>query len=569
MYKGKYDPIPLPEQGYCCITKPGYVCWSPTGGRFDAQKGYKVDHRVSIGKLVPGSRTMMYPNARYFEIFRPELGIRADRPLKAAGDKADEPVKEDETSSGQERKSESAGAYVHTGGISPGALSVAPGCGLWLFMQAVSERSGLIAAVRQCFPGRSQMVLALAMHAVAAPYESLSAFKSWGFLNYAGLRRLPEEAEIRALLGSAPMREALSGLNLSFCAGAAEHEIFALHAGGTGDLTPATAYYLDAETGLPLWCGEYYGILSDAVAVNDFPALKEPLIVLGESCDTAALKRCGRRGYIALLNGTSALIKELIKAHGDKLRTDSSLYQHPYRLCALLVESFQCAPGLLPHAVLTYADMEAAALRQAIYARIEWTSRWLKHRRVLTPWLKQAALPYVSLKELPQKGADGFNYESAVNQDAVSERLSTAGFGAILCSEPLTVTRALELKAIAEDVSLGAREQYLHWFSGLRADAEPQLWAGARCMWLLSLRLRQECVKALRDTGALGDHALPAALAHLSTLQMEHLGQNNTAALLYELTREQQQLLSAAGLNIPEMVARVSTCGPDLKSTGE
>ena len=68
MYAGKNDPVPLPTTGHLHTLKTGYVYWEDNG-KWDNEKKQTVDGRVSIGRIDPAHKGMMFPNRNYFLIF--------------------------------------------------------------------------------------------------------------------------------------------------------------------------------------------------------------------------------------------------------------------------------------------------------------------------------------------------------------------------------------------------------------------------------------------------------------------------------------------------------------------
>ena len=60
--------MPLPTTGHLHTLKTGYVYWEDNG-KWDNEKKQTVDGRVSIGRIDPAHKGMMFPNRNYFLIF--------------------------------------------------------------------------------------------------------------------------------------------------------------------------------------------------------------------------------------------------------------------------------------------------------------------------------------------------------------------------------------------------------------------------------------------------------------------------------------------------------------------
>ena len=76
MYAGKGESVALPTTGHLHILKTGYVYWE-NDGKWDNAKKQTVDGRVSIGRLDPNNKYMLFPNKNYFSIFE-SVGLNQD-----------------------------------------------------------------------------------------------------------------------------------------------------------------------------------------------------------------------------------------------------------------------------------------------------------------------------------------------------------------------------------------------------------------------------------------------------------------------------------------------------------
>ena len=66
MYSKIANPVPVPTVGQIHVAlKNGYVTWC-LKGKWDKEKKYTVDNRISIGKLVSSYKDLMYLNKNYF-----------------------------------------------------------------------------------------------------------------------------------------------------------------------------------------------------------------------------------------------------------------------------------------------------------------------------------------------------------------------------------------------------------------------------------------------------------------------------------------------------------------------
>lgn len=68
MYVGKVAPVKVPNEKSITIVGKGYVYYANTSS-YDGEKKHSVDNRICIGKLVEGSKDMMFPNDKYFDLF--------------------------------------------------------------------------------------------------------------------------------------------------------------------------------------------------------------------------------------------------------------------------------------------------------------------------------------------------------------------------------------------------------------------------------------------------------------------------------------------------------------------
>ena len=82
------DPVPVPSEGVIVNRTGNYRYVHHVLKAYRDEHGKPTNDRVSIGTLVPGSETMMYPNHRYSQFYSQEIEPGAKPPLQLMESKA-------------------------------------------------------------------------------------------------------------------------------------------------------------------------------------------------------------------------------------------------------------------------------------------------------------------------------------------------------------------------------------------------------------------------------------------------------------------------------------------------
>lgn len=444
MYKGKYDPVPLPTIGHLHILKTGYVIWN-LDSKWNKLKGYADEKRYSIGKLVEGSSTHMYPNECYFERVVP---------LLAAHGAVDEPDKAPILTNSSDDDSPTE---------LPGSFSYELCFGVYTALKQAVDKIGCLDALKTAFPECWEKIFAVAVHAADAQNSTAQDFPGWCYLNYCGLPRPLSDSELSALFREIAdgegIRDFLALFRESYrrrMPGAAQH---AVAFDSTNQNTSSegivmaeyghakkdeqlpvvnTALFVDEETGIPLYYEHFYGSLLDGSQTpftlenaQDLGFKKLFIMMDRAYCNKDCLRAYRDLEFAVMCPDSFSLVKELINAHAATIRNVSKYYIMEEDVYGLHIPG-TVYDGVAYDAYLYYDAARAEEERKSIHGRLRYfMSRALKRKRY-SKRLAETFAPWLTITKIETKDQNGIDFTVEVNHAKVQECLNNAGLFVVL-----------------------------------------------------------------------------------------------------------------------------------------
>ena len=391
MYAGKSEPVPLPTTGHLHTLKTGYVYWED-GGIWDNKRKQTVDRRVSIGRIDPDHKGMMFPNKNYFMIF----------------DAANPPQTD-----------------IRSVLSEPSPFSKTLSYGAYVAMLEAADHVGCVSALKKTFPEHWRDIFAAAIHSITAENSVAQDMPYWCFHNYCGLDSPLYSSEMSRLYEhisddpeSIPdfmyrFREAYneafpdSGLTLvgfdSTNQNTNSHGIELAEYGhpkvkeNLPDIN--TAMFVDELTGIPLYYEHFYGSLLDKTEtpftmekVKDLGFSKLFLMMDRGYFSQKALDSMEEYNFAIMCPETLQMVKQLFKEHSAGIKDSEKHYISEENIYGKRIRNIEACVNIY-NCYIYYDSKRAEDERSAIHTKVQLMIKAAYSRKRFSKKLQETFSP--------------------------------------------------------------------------------------------------------------------------------------------------------------------------------
>lgn len=573
MYAGGAKTVPLPKVGRCHILKNGYVYWEDDG-KWNSEKKRTIDHRVSIGKLVEGSRDRLYPNKKYFELFDEE-----GRP-KPKSTNALVPVKQEND---DDKKSSKAGSKLPDPGIFSTVLTFGP----WYVLTQAAEKIGCLPALKDVFPLQWKRIFALAIHSIVAEDSVAQDYSIWAFDNYTGLSKNLSSGEISDLytaISNDPdaIRDFISKFHenyLKLYPNAGENPVafdstnqntsskeieeaeygHAKEDEGLPDIN--TALIVDQETGIPLYYEHFLGSLLDKVQAPDTVEKMESLgftklffMMDRGYCSKKCADSMKEHFFGMMCMSSLKFVKTLIAKYASVIKDNEAYYisiEDIYGVMEPTVEAF----GGMYRAFVYYDAFRAQDERDTIHIKIEGLMKTVLKRKRYTDGLKKRYGKWLVIEQLPQKDPQtGRDFTVKVNTDAVQKCIDEAGYFVILSNTKKSAEEMIRIARMRDRDEKAFRRIKNHFGLTKTYIHNSRTYEGKMFTAFVALIICESYRWYIKSyLSAVSSRTTHTSLGELKKYKITQFNHDGKWIPMYAVTRAQKDILKDIGKTAKEM----------------
>lgn len=447
--------------GRARIYPSGYVYWI-TESKWDKALKRTVDDRVCIGKKVEDKDGWLYPNERFFRLFKESI----------------------------ETMEESNGKLS-----SRGKFSRVLNFGVFKALVQTASKCGCLSALMASHSDKYEKILAVAIHSIDAQNSVAQDFPDWSFHNYNGLKRIPGDGEISTLYSEiAEDPDAIETFLTKFRA--EFQRIFnreqwgAIGFDSTNQNTSSkniglaefghakidenlpdinTAMFVDEETSIPLFYEHFYGSLLDK---SETPTTLEKAKELGFEhlflmmdrgyMSKECLKALATEKFGVMCPDGLLLTKELIDKNRDIIKDNEDYYINEENIYGIHIPDTEY-DGKLYDAYVFYDESRAHDERNSIHHRIEFFKSSLLKSKRFTKKLAEKFAPWMIVSELKEKDSDGRNFSVEENKKETQKYIDDSGFFVILSNAGLSASQMIKIARMRDKSEKSFRRLKYHF----------------------------------------------------------------------------------------------------------
>ena len=556
------------KKGTIHVIKSGYVYLS-VSYKWDSKNRKPIEKRVTIGVRTEDDETMMYPGPNYYTYFG------------TADEKKTEELK-DKISS--ERRKQA------------GKIDSRISVGCYYALREACKKTGCYEALKQTYSSSdTDLILALAIHAIVAQNSCAQDFSSWCFDNYCGLKRVVSDSEVSRLYKELGEDEGLMKVffkcyseNYNKSMPSSSHErVVAFDSTNQNvysrnqelasfgkakinlDLPIInTALFVDEETGIPMWYEHYDGSLLDKTQT---PYSLKSIIDLGYKKLFAIFDR----GYYS-----ESMIKEmraindfdfgvlcpqnvkwvdaLIDEHGREIKDHQSHYIADENVYAARfdIDSF----GTKSYAYLFYdgprANDEHTAIHESL--RYYW-QKALQRKRYSEKMAKQFNAYNIIVNKTEQTDEQGRNFELLEDVNGIQELLDRAGFFVMVSDRDLTPAEAIKLVRRRDRVEKCFESIKRHFDLSVTCTHSMKTYYGKMFMAFIASIIYATITNDFKDLySSCSSRTFPALMAELNKYKAD-LSSEGIWMPVYALNRLQKEIFKTENLTEQDLCREIAT----------
>ncbi len=441
------------KKGTIHIIKSGYVYLAVTY-KWDSENRKPIEKRVTIGIRTEDNVSMMYPNPNYYQYFGTAEEKIANQPKKPKVNSL--------------KRKEAGPIDSH--------ISV----GLYYVLKEASKRTGCFDALTQVFStSDADLILALAIHAIATPNSSVQDFSSWCFDNYCGLAHVVSDSEINRLyakLGSDQdliesflkcysenfIKKIASAPKRVIAIDPSKQNVYSLDQDQSSCAkvkinlalpTINTALFLDEDTGIPVWFEHYDGSL-DKIKT---PYLLKTISNLGykkfmaifdhdyySETKIQELRAIDGYDFGMLCLHNDKLLDAIIDEHGEEIKERQSYYiadENIYGAC-FKIENF----GAKSFAYLFYRKSQANDEHTVIHQNLRYYwNKALQQKHYSDDMAQEFNAFNIIVNKISHIDEEGRDFQLVEDINGIQKLLDRAGFFVMLSDLELTPAEAIKL----------------------------------------------------------------------------------------------------------------------------
>ena len=556
MYTGKSDPVPLPTTGHLHTLKTGYVYWED-GGKWDNEKRQTIDGRVSIGRIDPDHKGMMFPNRNYYEIFDSANPPQTDTRSVLA-----EPTPFSKTLS--------YGAYVA--------------------MKDAADATGCLSALKKTFPEHWHEIFAAALHSIVAENSVAQDMPYWCFHNYCGLDSPLYSNEMSRLyeyISSDP--ESIPDFMYRFKEG--YHEAFpdsgvtVVGFDSTNQNTNSrsielaeyghakvkenlpdinTAMFVDEMTGIPLYYEHFYGSILDKTEtpftmekVKDIGFKKLFLMMDRGYFSQKALRAVGEYDFAIMCPETLQMVRQLFKECSAEIKDSEKYYISEENIYGKRIRNMEVCGGTY-NCYIYYDSKRAEDERATIHTKVQLMMKAARSRKRFSKKLQETFSPWLLIEKTDRDPYTGRSFAVKESKRHVQQCLDKAGFFVILSNVDLPAAQMIKVARMRDSNEKAFRRMKNHFglsktYSHSAATYEGKMFIAF--VALIIIESYRYYIKPVLD--AITSTTTATTIGELNKYQIQRK-RDGSWMPMYAMTRKQRQILKCLDLTEGKIKTMVS-----------
>lgn len=555
MYAGKNKPVPLPTTGHLHTLKTGYVYWED-GGKWDNEKKQTVDGRVSIGRIDPDHKGMMFPNKNYFSIF----------------DSVDSP-KEDARAALKE----------------PCAFSKALNYGAYAAMLEAADSVGCLSALKKTFPEHWNDIFAAALHSITAENSVAQDMPFWCFHNYCGLDSPLYSNEMSRLYGyisgdpeSIPdfmyrFREGYfgtfpdSGTTLvgfdSTNQNTNSHGIDLAeygHAKVKENLPDInTAMFVDEITGIPLYYEHFYGSILDKTEtpftmekVKDLGFKKLFLMMDRGYFSKKALDAVGEYDFAIMCPQSLQMVKQLFKEYSSEIKDSEKYYISTENIYGKRIRNVEIC-GSTYNCYVYYDSKRAEDERATIHTKVQLMMKTALNRKRFSKKLQDTFSPWLIIEKSEKDPNTGRSFIVKESKRHVQQCLDKAGYFVILSNTNLTADHMIKVARMRDSNEKAFRRMKNHFGLSKTYSHSAATYEGKMFICFVALIIIESYRHFIRPVlDAVSSTTTATTIGELNKYQIQRK-RDGSWMPMYAMTKKQRQIFKCLDLTEGKIKTRI------------
>lgn len=556
MYSGKGEPVPLPTVGHLHTLKTGYVYWEDDG-RWDNEKRQTIDSRVTIGKLDPNHKGMMFPNRNYFAIFDSTNPPQAD-------------TKAMEKESNPFSKALNYGAYAA--------------------MIGAAESVGCISALKKTFPERWPEIFAAALHSITAENSVAQDMPYWCFHNYCGLNsplysnemsRLYEyisgdaesipdfmfrfrENYSNAFPQSGTTLVGFDSTNQNTNSHGIEYAEFG-HAKVKENLPDInTAMFVDEATGIPLYYEHFYGSILDKTEtpftmekVKDLGFKKLFLMMDRGYFSQKSLESMDEYSFAIMCPESLQMVKQLFKDYSAEIKDSEKYYLSDENVYGRRIRNMEVCDGIY-NCYIYYDSRRAEEERATIHTKVQLMIRAAMSRKRFSKRLQESFSPWLIIEKAEKDPSTGRSFTVKESKRHVQGCLDKAGFFVILSNVNLSAEEMIKVARMRDCNEKAFKRMKNHFGLSKTYSHSAVTYEGKMFIAFVALITVETYRYYIRPVlNAISSTTTRSTIGELNKYQIQQK-RDGSWMPMYAMTKKQRQILKCLNLSEAKIKTMVS-----------
>ena len=571
MYAQIADPVPFPTVGQLHYTRSkGYVTWC-LKGKWDKEKLYTIDERISIGKVVPGKEGYLYPNKNYFKFF--DINGNLKEEIEEKTNDAFQTMKKKTENINEESRDyglQTIGQFAH---------EISYGVHLALFRCA--QDIGCIDALKKSFPFLWRKIFALSNFFIDDQNSVAQDFEGWGFFNFSGLNRVLKSSEITPIYKeiseeeegiknflyyfrenyfqkfSSPSHRAIAFDSTNQNANSKNIHLAEYGHAKVDENLPdiQTAMFVDEETGIPIYYEHFFGSLNDKTQtpytlehVQDLGFKKIFAIMDRGYFSKKCLKSFNNIEFAVMCPESYSFTIQIIEKYSQMIKDCSQFYIKEENVYGIHIENVEFDKNLYD-AYLFYDSKRAEDERASIYKKLEFFEEKIERRKRYSEQLKKKYSPWISITKTETKNKNSQNFSFERNHEAIQNCLNKVGFFVILSNAGLSASDMIVI-ARKRDVNEKAFCRLKNFLNLTKTYSHStETYEGKMFVGFISLIILGAYRYLIKDVlKAKSSETTATTLYELKKYQIYRKHDGNWAPI-YALTAKMKKIFSSIGLD--------------------
>ena len=556
MYAGKGESVALPTTGHLHILKTGYVYWE-NDGKWDNAKKQTVDGRVSIGRLDPNNKYMLFPNKNYFSIFE-SVGLNQDDSKPA--------LKESN------------------------ALSKTLNYGAYVAMMKAADRVGCLSALKKTFPEHWPDIFAAALHSITAENSVAQDMPYWCFHNFCGLDSplyLNEMSRLYEYIASDP--ESIPDFMFRFREGYSEafpdsgstlvgfdstnqntnsHGIELAeygHAKVKENLPDInTAMFVDEVTGIPMYYEHFYGSILDKTEtpftiekVKDLGFKKLFLMMDRGYFSQKSLEAVGEYNFAIMCPDSLQIVKQLFKDYSAEIKDSEKYYISEENIYGKHIRNMEVCGGTY-NCYIYYDSKRAEEERATIHTKVQMMIKAALSRKRFSKKLQETFSPWLIIEKSEKDPATGKAFTVKESKRHVQQCLDKAGFFVVLSNVNLTADKMIKVARMRDSNEKAFRRIKNHFGLSKTYSHSAATYEGKMFIAFVALIIIESYRYYIKPVlNAINSTTTSTTIGELNKYQIQQK-RDGSWMPMYAITKKQRQIFKCLDLTEGKIKTMVS-----------